>query len=281
MHRHENIHMDREVVFEEKIAVFREHEMHTHDALEISVLLENEAIYRLASRDYLGKPGDVFIFRPFEPHWTLMKNPDRPVGWTMILFSPSFVRAIPGGYKLLAPFYAMDLFQPLIAGSSSYAREIHQAARLGLQEENNRIPGWQAVQHAMLVQVLAAIYRCYLESRAQADPADSELEDGIIRVIEHLLRHYAESVDGSLLISLSGVGKTKFYQTFQAITGLSPNDFITYLRLQHAAHLLKFSQQPITELAFECGFNSISYFNRVFKQNKGVSPREYRGAAQR
>jgi AraC-like DNA-binding protein len=275
---HKKINLNN-VLFVSKIAMYSDHEIHTHDALEISVLIENNAIYRLSHRDYEGKPGDVFIFRPFEPHWTLLKEETKPAKWIMILFSPSVVSSFPDGFKMLAPFYSVDIFPPLISGEQDFARHIRDVTLLAVKEEEEKLPGWQAKQSLFLMDVLITIYRCYLES-IQSD-IGKDFEPGIIAAIEYILENFLEDIDTNLLISLSNLKKTWFFNKFQKVTGLSPNQFITKLRLDHASHLLKKSSSTITEIAFESGFHSLSYFNRVFKEQKGVSPSHYRIAIEK
>src|SRR4051794_32009916 len=81
-----------------------EHDLHVHDCLEIGVILKEELTYRFGSSTYLGQPGDVFLCRPFEPHWSYAQ-PDKPFEAILILFTPSAMRAVPGGSRLLVPFY--------------------------------------------------------------------------------------------------------------------------------------------------------------------------------
>ncbi|WP_186445984.1 AraC family transcriptional regulator [Paenibacillus cremeus] len=255
-----------------------EHETHLHYALEISVLLENDAKYHLIDRDYHGKPGDVFIFRPFEPHWNLALDPAKPIQWTMILFSPSIVRSIPEGHKLLTPFYAADQFSPLIPAQSPYAQAIHKAAGQAVFEEQQQLPGWRAKQFQSFIDILVQIYRCYTEVQ-QDHEAQHEPTPHMLQVIEYMLSHFSEPMEMEPLIERSHVRKTMFYKRFKDITSLTPNEFINRLRLQSAMHLLDNSEKSITEIAFECGFHSLSYFNKQFKEFRGLSPREHRSRA--
>lgn len=275
LYRDNDIHLEIEVLFERKLAAFSDHELHTHDALEISVLMSNNALYRLSHQDFIGDPGDVFIFKPFDPHWTLVTEKHKPAKWVMILFSPAVVRSFPDGFKMLAPFYAVDIFQPLISGKLPYAQQIHQATKLALEEGDLRLPGWQSKQYILLMDILIQLYRCYLDA-IKDFPDKGQLETGIITSIEYLLSSFHEEIDTDKLIGVSGLKKTLFYQKFQEITRLSPNEFINRLRLQQTAHLLKSSSRSITEIAFESGFNSLSYFNKIFKKTNECSPSEYR-----
>ncbi|WP_165972045.1 helix-turn-helix domain-containing protein [Paenibacillus piri] len=273
---YDDIRLEHELNFVKKIGTLTEHELHVHAALEISVLLENDANYHLIDREYHGRPGDVFVFRPFEPHWNLARETGRPMKWTMVLFAPSIVRSIPDGYKLLTPFYAADKFAPLIKGHTSYAQSIHRAAKEAVEEEERQLPGWRAKQLVCFIDILVQIFRCYTEAQQDQSLHKRQADHGIIQVIEYMLSHFSEDIDMCEMIAMSNLRKTMFFRTFKEITRLSPNEFISRLRLQSAIHLLDHTDKSITDIAFECGFHSLSYFNKHFKQFRGVSPREHR-----
>lgn len=215
---YDNVRMEKEWNFVKKLGTLTEHEMHTHDALEVSILLENDAKYRVIDRDYYGKPGDVFVFRPFEPHYNLAQTRDKPVKWIMLLFSPSIVRLIPEGSKLLQPFYtAAGRFSPLIPASSPYAETIHRAAKLAVDEEERKLPGWQAKQYMAFIDILVSIYRHYLEQMDTASSAEPKPAEGLIRVIEFILSHFTEDIDTEQLLHLAHMRKTMFFKQFKHV----------------------------------------------------------------
>ncbi|RXZ79386.1 AraC family transcriptional regulator [Paenibacillaceae bacterium] len=273
---HDSIHLPDNFVFSQRIAHLTEHELHMHDALEISILLENNVRYHLANQDYLGRPGDVFVFRPFEAHWNLAERPDLPATWIMLLLSPSAVRPIPQGYQLLAPFYTVD-WVPHIAADSPDAKAIRDAAVQAVAEQEQALPGWEIKQFIHMTTVLLHIYRYFLrEQRSSSSGEAGEIDDGMIQAIEALIKDFHQPVEMERIIYLSRLKKTAFYRRFRTLTGLTPNDFINRLRVQFAVHLLRNSSLTITEIAFESGFNSVSYFNKHFKDAYGVSPSVFR-----
>ncbi len=66
-----------------------------------------------------------------------------------------------------------------------------------------------------------------------------------------------------------------------ALTGVSPNHFIRFLRLKKARKLLLTSDLSITAISYDCGFNDPSYFSRVFKKEYGTTPMAWRSAETR
>lgn len=75
---------------------------------------------------------------------------------------------------------------------------------------------------------------------------------------------------------LAGMTPVAFSRFFKLRTGKSLSDYIIYLRLGFAARLLVDSTRSIAEICYECGFNNLSNFNRIFKKKKGCSPKEFR-----
>lgn len=61
-----------------------------------------------------------------------------------------------------------------------------------------------------------------------------------------------------------------------ALTGYSPNQYIRKFRVHNAKELLKNTDDTITQIATKCGFNDVSYFGKVFKQECGQTPLEFR-----
>ncbi len=78
------------------------------------------------------------------------------------------------------------------------------------------------------------------------------------------------------LAFFTGLSLSSFKRKFQTVFGMSPGVFIKSKRLEKARDLLENSNQRITEIAFECGFNDVGYFSKTFAAAFQSSPSEYR-----
>ncbi|WP_274650809.1 AraC family transcriptional regulator [Paenibacillus humicola] len=251
-----------------------EHDLHVHDCLEIGVLLKHELTYRFGGSLYHGRPGDVFLCRPFEPHWSYAQ-PDRPFEAVLILFTPSAVRAVPGGSRLLVPFYAGRGVAPRIPASSVHAQRIRELTEAAISAQQRGDAAAETRQFAALIAILLHVSDYAADTLASGDaqpPPQTEVADSI----GYILDHYREPLDGDSLVRRSGMGKTRFFEQFRTLTGLSPHDFIVQLRVQHAMDLLRTSERTVIEISDDSGFQSLSAFNKQFKAYCGMSPREYR-----
>ena len=67
-----------------------------------------------------------------------------------------------------------------------------------------------------------------------------------------------------------------FLRVFRSATGTSPLAWMLGQRINRACMLLRQTDKPVTEIAFDVGFNDSNYFTRQFRKATGFSPREYR-----
>ncbi|MCB9049585.1 MAG: helix-turn-helix domain-containing protein [Lewinellaceae bacterium] len=99
------------------------------------------------------------------------------------------------------------------------------------------------------------------------------LRDFYHKVEEHLTDY---DLDVSKLCRLMAMSRTQLYRKLIALTGMSANKFIRAVRLKKARELLRSTNLTIMEVAYDSGFNNANYFSRVFSEEFGMSPTEYR-----
>ena len=71
------------------------------------------------------------------------------------------------------------------------------------------------------------------------------------------------------------MSRMTFYRKIQSATGQKPTEFIRTIRLRRAAELLREGRLSITEITYDTGFSSVSYFSRCFRAMYGVSPTQW------
>ena len=88
--------------------------------------------------------------------------------------------------------------------------------------------------------------------------------------------HLFEDLGIEDLAFFTGLSLSSFKRKFKALFGTSPAYYIKSSRLEKAKHLLKTSNQRISDIAYDCGFNDIGYFSKSFRSVYQYSPSEYR-----
>lgn len=103
----------------------------------------------------------------------------------------------------------------------------------------------------------------------QADPA-------LEAVCAYVGRHLGEDLPLSALCDIARLNPRQLGSLFKREFHQSAVEYITGRRLSRARELLYFSPCSVTEIAEQCGFKTVHYFSRVFKEKTGFSPGEYR-----
>ena len=86
----------------------------------------------------------------------------------------------------------------------------------------------------------------------------------------------SDDLSQSAMAKMAGISKDYFSRIFKSVTGMNYNKWLNMIRLEKATELLAQSDMTLTEVAMRSGFQSIPSFNRVFRDEKGMAPGEYR-----
>lgn len=118
--------------------------------------------------------------------------------------------------------------------------------------------------------------------RTRIDPEPSEIvitsmdEKLIENAIKYVETHIARpDLSVEELSHELGMSRVHLYKKLLQITGKTPIEFIRIIRLKRAAQLLRESQQNVSEVAYQVGFNNPKYFSKYFKDEFGVLPSVY------
>ncbi len=96
------------------------------------------------------------------------------------------------------------------------------------------------------------------------------------RVLAFCQAHYNEKIQLEQLAEIAHMNKNYFSEYFKVTMKYSPMDYLNILRINEAKHLLETTDRKIDDIAFDTGYNSYSYFSRVFKAVCNITPSDYR-----
>lgn len=101
-------------------------------------------------------------------------------------------------------------------------------------------------------------------------------DDRISYIIKFIKENITKHLSVEDLSDKAYMSESSFYRIFKNEMGISPNDFIIEERIKIAEEILKKKKTSIKEAYLASGFNSFSYFCRVFKKKKNISPSQYK-----
>ena len=107
---------------------------------------------------------------------------------------------------------------------------------------------------------------------SEATDAQNKLE----RVRNYIDCHLSERITLDDVADYAGMNRTYFCLFFKKHMGMPLMDYINGIKVETACRMLKTESLPISDISDRCGFKTVTYFNRVFKNTLGISPTEYR-----
>lgn len=92
----------------------------------------------------------------------------------------------------------------------------------------------------------------------------------------YVIKHYREKIYQEDIANTLGISTSYLSRLFRRETGICLQDYINKIRIEHATNLLLYSEETISRIAEYVNFPSQSYFGKIFKEHKHVSPRKFR-----
>lgn len=120
-----------------------------------------------------------------------------------------------------------------------------------------------------------------LAATLHRDDTVEAYESAVVRVITHMKAHLDEELDLDRIARIAAVSKFHLVRVFDEITGTTPHHFLACLRIQRAKERLLKTDNAVTDICLEVGYNSLGTFSKTFSELVGVSPQEFRALPKR
>ena len=152
----------------------------------------------------------------------------------------------------------------------AFLGELFQA---GVQEEEQKKEGWEAIVLGNTLKILAYLDRAYTDR--DTDILKAEKPELLDKVTAYIENHYSDHITVDELAHKFYISSSTISHLFKQKMGLSLYHYITQRRLISAKNLIS-AGTPLEHVATQVGFSDYSTFYRAFKQEYGISPRQYR-----
>ena len=188
------------------------------------------------------------------------------------------------------PFWAFPENLPLLAAFRRAERGLRitgPAARLIAELMLELAAARGPARLAALLEVLARVAEVParaarpLSSRSFGLSSGTRHQKAIAAALRHLIANFRDEVRLDEVLQIAGMSRPTFARQFKQHAGRTFSEFVNRLRLQAACRALLESDRGVLEISLECGFNQISFFNRLFRREFGCSPRDYRNGTGR
>lgn len=277
MHVEENytkIYIEKQV----RVPTFTMTYEHSHNFTEIFYLKTGSCVYTVNNNLHHLSAGELFIVKPGDTHATHYEGQvpcERIVIYCDLSTLPS--QFAEKHHAILEGFSHSG---KVILAKKEHARFEHLLAQM--LEENN-IPDDYSYDFLSL-QLMALVLHIQRSGIFVYEQMKPFSELSISTDIENALRYVAQNF--SFAITLEDVAAeinlspTYLSKKFKKVTGLTFKEYVNYIRIRQACQMLITTDDNVTKIAINCGFNSSNYFKDCFRRIIGVSPRSFRNHAQ-
>lgn len=234
--------------------------------------------------------GDIFIIPPYVPH-RFIETDTEPYEIIEFEFVPEFIdeRFSPGcgsdsfmDFAYLEPFLVSEKeIKPRLNLSGSVQMEVEHILNEVILEYERREADFQLMIKALLQQLLILVSRAFNASLDGSEGKDlfDNHRMALSQAISYINENYTGPVSVEEAARMAMLSQSYFRYLFKQMFHKSFVDYVNELRINHAAELLKSRDDlRVIDICYESGFQSVNYFNRLFREKTGLSPVAYRKA---
>lgn len=254
---------------------------HTHQGIEILYVYEGSGHIILDDRFYVVQPRTLIIFKPFQLHYIHVDIPPKYVT-SLIKVKPTFLEQcahfLPRCHDMISGFLNDSGSRQIFQLNESQHAQIHERFRsLNETLSTNIHHVHEEAVILFLLSFFIDLTTSIMPNAAAGQPIKPlRTTQRVGEVLKWIDAHYKEPYSIDKLAEDLHFSANYMSKLFRQQTGKSISEYIMEKRLEQARVLLLAGQLSVEEISEETGFNSPSYFIRMFKNRYGVPPHQYR-----
>jgi len=229
---------------------------HLHLHLEAVYLLAGEQSMQIDGQEYNLRAGDLAVIFPGLLHEFTSGSDDCRL--LLMIYAPQ-ISGVKGAEESLP-------VSPVLEKADRIPE-----MRFCLQSIEKRMSGPSPALHAFLGLMTAL----FLEKTALS-PRSNAPREMIYQAVSYLADHFDEPLTLEMVAEKLNISPYHLSHLFSRRLHISFKPYLNSLRIARARQLLSDPSRSITQVCYECGFETLRTFDRVFQQHCGCTPREYR-----
>ena len=256
------------IYFNVKEMDLNDHPLHLHNYFEIIHLLIGSIKMSIGSKHFLVQKGEYIYIPPHVPH-AYQSEPDILLGKR----EKPFMRVISCCVDIF-PLQKKNLLEKIPISPVLHHNQVHpdlpyiekRLTELELKQDN-----------LLLISSLISLALCRIFPYVDLVNISKVTPDNLVSgIITYIANHYLENISLNKLSLTFGISKYKISRIFSIELGTTFSSYVNSLRMNYACYLLVSTNYSITHIYIDCGYNNQQTFNRIFKNQNGCTPKEYR-----
>lgn len=264
---------------------------HCHDVFHVIYVVEGNGFFRLGEREAEARPGLLFFIEPRVWHqFIALTDPfcydaltfeltaesgrpcDRPFWEIFSRADRRWMRGVLREGVLEVPEQLRTQVRALFSEvNAAWSRGLGGEATLGLERSGPAVAGFLQGLGELVVRLAPGG-----EKAVASGAANARRRRLVEEAVRFMNEHFAEPLTVEQIAGRVHLHPVYFSQLFKAAVGVPPRQYLVRIRINQARRLLAETDMPVGEIAQNCGFRTIAYFSRVFREIEGVSPSVFR-----
>jgi AraC-like DNA-binding protein len=252
---------------------------HEHDFIEIAIVTAGTGEHNFQGTALPVKSGDVFVVNAGDSHaWKNTHAMD------LINLMINDFEAIPelSQLRVHPAFDAIFFREPNMRNRQKGKGRLHlnlaaltEATQLTKRLDHalhQKEPPFPLIARVIFLDLVSLLCESYMLAPQEEHRATLRISEAI----RHLEANMTAPPDHAALATITHTSVPTFYRLFRLATGTTPANYVNRLRVREAIRRLRETDQTITAIAYDIGFDDSNYFSTVFHKIQGMSPREFR-----
>ena len=248
-------------------------QFHRHDFFELSFVTSGSGIsQRLEGGEIVEKAikrDTILLWDGRLPHRAVDVKGD-PLRQIIMIFDSAWLRCMKNAEEIVSQLKEKN---PLIIQNHLLVEKLKPYLREILYETYTHKVGRESIMFASLSTILMHLIR---ETRTSRSYTEALKDRRVRKAVEFIHENYFLSLKLEDIAGICNLSTRHFSDIFKQETGRSFTQYVHWYRIQRAKEFLTNSSRSITDIAFEVGYDDVSYFTKRFKKEENLTPRETR-----
>ena len=252
---------------------------HWHNYIELLFLSGGEASIYLDGKLYQAKKDNLVIINSREIHYIESRDPETE--YIVIQFDPEMLQMSSTIFalKYIIPFSGPDKKYPRLFNDQFKLPDIKQRVNNIYNEHTNAEYAYELAVQGNIIMLFLDIVRAWhkygIDIESDIYFKDRDLE-WLHKAMSFIEDNYSQDISAKDVAKECLMSYNYFTTRFKKLLGRSFSSHLNSVRLRHAENALISTDKNITEIAYDSGFSSTSYFISMFSKHKQMTPQNYR-----
>lgn len=254
--------------------------VHWHEEMEVIIVREGKMQFFLDLQPYIVSAGDILVLSPHTLH-SFTRLPQEFCRTETLVFHLNLIDNSTVdlcSLKYFTPIRNKEVEFPFVICSKETGyEELKEYLEAMFWFYDSKKAGSELSLKAAVLQFFSVLLYYFQREGRKKEPQIEKMKS----VLQYIRENYSKDISIAELSGISNLSEYHLMRCFKQCSGMTCIEYINHYRMTVASERLRSSDQKVTAIALEVGFNHISYFNKIFKRSFGMTPMKYRENSKR